>query len=158
MAHQEPRTRLEQRAKAAHLSVRDFVKRFGEEANVSGERATVAERTVKRWLAGQIGELPRSVARRVLERWWDEPIERLFGPPDTNLVAAEMTEAELIVNAGQESVEHAIEAASALDPSALEHLHAAARRAARAYYITPSLTMLTDLVQLRDTVYAQLDR
>ncbi|HEY6423226.1 MAG TPA: hypothetical protein VIY28_08305, partial [Pseudonocardiaceae bacterium] len=49
-----------------------------------------------------------------------------------------MGEEELIVNAGRESVEHAIKAASALDPSALEHLHDAAQRAARAYYVTTS--------------------
>jgi hypothetical protein len=62
------------------------------------------------------------------------------------------------VNAGQESVHHAITAASALDPSALDHLHDAAQRAAHAYQVTPPLAMLTDLVRLRDTVYEQLDR
>ncbi|MDN2495972.1 hypothetical protein FHY52_04570 [Nocardia nova] len=45
-----------------------------------------------------------------------------------------------------------------LDPSAIEHLHAAAGRAARDYYAKPSLEMLTDLLALRDTVYTQLDR
>lgn len=63
-----------------------------------------------------------------------------------------------MAEAGRRSVEHAIDAASALDPSALEHLHAAAQRAARTYLTTPPLEMLTGLVQLRDTVYAQLDR
>ncbi|MBV9142784.1 MAG: hypothetical protein JO115_18035 [Pseudonocardiales bacterium] len=69
-----------------------------------------------------------------------------------------MSTEELIVNAGRESVQHAINAASALDPSALEHLHDAARRAARAYYVTPPLPMLADLIRLRDTVYEQLAR
>jgi hypothetical protein len=69
-----------------------------------------------------------------------------------------MSEEELLVNAGQESVHHAIKAASALDPSALEHLHDVAQRAARAFLVTPPLVMLTDLVRLRDTVYEQLDR
>lgn len=40
----------------------------------------------------------------------------------------------------------------------LEQLHAAAGKAATAYYITPPLEMLTDLVALRDTIYDQLDR
>lgn len=62
------------------------------------------------------------------------------------------------MNAGQESVERAISAASMSDPSALEHLHDAAQRAARAYYVTPPMAMLTDLVRLRDTVYEQIDR
>ncbi|WP_040797756.1 hypothetical protein [Nocardia higoensis] len=62
------------------------------------------------------------------------------------------------MNAAHESVNHALDAASALDPSALEHLHAAAGHAACAYYVTPPLDMLTDLVLLRDTIYQQLDR
>jgi hypothetical protein len=94
----------------------------------------------------------------VLEHWWAEPVSHLLGPPDSGRVAVFLSEEELIVNAGRESVEHAIKAASALDPSALEHLHDAAQRAARAYYVTPPLMMLTDLVRLRDTVYEQLGR
>ncbi|MBF6445562.1 hypothetical protein IU434_26515 [Nocardia farcinica] len=62
------------------------------------------------------------------------------------------------MNAAQESARHALEAAAALDPSALEHLHAAAGKAARAYYVSPPLEMLNDLVTLRDTIYTQLDR
>ncbi|MBV8933330.1 MAG: hypothetical protein JOZ47_14070 [Kutzneria sp.] len=62
------------------------------------------------------------------------------------------------MTAGRESVEHAIGSASAIDPSALEQLHAEAQRAARAYYFAPPLAMLADLVRLRNTVYEQLDR
>ncbi|MGH3833338.1 MAG: hypothetical protein ACRDRS_23375 [Pseudonocardiaceae bacterium] len=87
-------------------------------------------------------------------------LSRITGvtPPPSGTVAVVMSEQELIVNAGRESVRHAIEAASALDLSALEHLHDAAQRAARAYYITPPRAMFTDLVHLRDTVYEQLGR
>jgi len=157
MAH-EPRTRLEQLANAAHLSLRRFVSNFQVEARLCGEKATISERSVKRWLAGDLDELPRSAACRVLEHWWGEPVEHLFGPPDPNVVQVGVTGEELVVNAGRESAQHAIEAASSLDPSALEHLHAAAQRAARAYYVVPPLEMLADLVRLRDTVYDQLDR
>ncbi|MGH3857041.1 MAG: hypothetical protein ACRDR6_26880 [Pseudonocardiaceae bacterium] len=153
-----PRTRLEQHAQTAHLSVREFVDRFHAVAIECGEgKAHISERQAKRWLAGQ-SDLPRPVCCRVLEHWWAEPVSRLLGPPDRGTVAVFMSEQELIVNAGRESVRHAIKAASALDPSALEHLHDAAQRAARAYYVAPPLAMLTDLVRLRDTVYAQLDR
>ena len=155
---QEPRTRLEQHAQIAHLSVREFVDRFHDAATECGEGKThISERQAKRWLAGE-SNLPRPVCCRVLEHWWAEPVSRLFGPPDSGRVAVFMSEEELIVNAGRESVDHAIKAASVLDPSALEHLHDAAQRAARAYYVTPPLAMLTDLVRLRDTVYEQLDR
>ncbi|MGH3801432.1 MAG: hypothetical protein ACRDTD_15115 [Pseudonocardiaceae bacterium] len=155
---QEPRTRLEQHAQTAHLSVREFADRFHAAAIECGEdKAHVSERQAKRWLAGE-SNLPRPVCCRVLEHWWVEPVARLLGPPDSGRTAIVMSEEELIVNAGRESVDHAIKAASALDPSALEHLHDAAQRAARAYYVTPPPAMLTDLVRLRDTVYEQLDR
>jgi hypothetical protein len=159
---QVPRTRLEQHAQTAHLSVREFVDRFHAAAIECGEgKAHISERQAKRWLAGE-SDLPRPVCRRVLEHWWAEPVSRLLGPPNigphSGTVSAAMSEEELIVKAGRESVHHAIKAASALDPSALEHLHDAAQRAARAYYVAPPLAMLTDLVFLRDTVYEQLDR
>jgi hypothetical protein len=111
-----PHTRLEQLVWQRRLSVSEFQREFG------------------------------------LEAQRDE----LLGPP--RLQSRRITEQELAVNAGRESVSHAIAAASALDPSALEHLHAAADEAARAYYVTPPLEMLSDLVALRDTVYTQLDR
>ncbi len=69
-----------------------------------------------------------------------------------------MTEEELIVNAGREPTEHAINAAAALDPSALDQLYSVARRLAREWCATPSLARFIDLVRLRDTVYKQLDR
>lgn len=159
MEQPQPRTRLEQLVHAAQLSVPEFVERYTEAAQENKEKsAHVSISQARRWLAGQAA-LPHSVARRVLERWWGEPLEKLFGPPViAPVVALQMPREDLIVNAGRESVEHAIEAASALDPSALEQLHAAAQRAAREYYVAPPMRMLTDLVRLRDTVYAQLDR
>lgn len=159
MSQRTPRSRLEQRIQAERMSLRDFVRRFPAEAAQSGEGESVhvSERTAKRWLAGD-APLPRTQSCRVLEHWFGEPVERLLGPPETGVACTELTEEELLVNAGRESVEHAIEAASALDPSALEHLTAAAGRAAHAYYVAPPLAMLTDLVQLRDTIYEQLDR
>src|SRR5438067_7104395 len=150
MAARTPRTRLEQRIWAKHLSLRMFLREFPEQATACGEMGiVVSERQAKRWLAGN-APTPRPESCRVLEHWFAEPVERLFGPPDAELARATVSEEELIVNAARESVEHAIDAASALDPSALEHLHAAAARAARAYYVTPPLEMLTELVQLRN--------
>lgn len=158
MIEKTPRTRLEQLLWASRLNLRDFIRNFPVEAARYGEGPVpCSERQAKRWLAGG-APLPRAVSCRVLEQWWNEPVERLLGPPDSQLVVHTVTEEELIVNAARDSVEHAIQASSALDPSALEHLHSAAQRAARAYYGTPSLVMLADLVRLRDTVYLQLDR
>jgi hypothetical protein len=158
MAQPPPRTRLEQRVQAAHLSVREFVATFHEASTDVGRPTHVSERQAKRWLAGT-ADLPRSASCRVLEHWWREPVDVLFGPPlaEVEPVSA-MTQEELIMSAGRKSVEHAIQAASALDPSALEQLHAEAQRAARAYFVTPPVQMLADLVRLRDTVYVQLGR
>ena len=156
MAASRPRTRLGQKLDAAHLSQRDVLRRFPQEAKRLNEGVLrISESQLYRWLSGGAPR-PRPAACRVLEGWFDEPVERLLGPPDE--LAAPLEGGDAVVDAGWRSVEHAIDAASALDPSALEHLEAAARRAAHAYLSQPSLTMLTDLVQLRDTVYAQLDR
>jgi hypothetical protein len=40
----------------------------------------------------------------------------------------------------------------------MEHLQAAAGRAAHAYYVSPPLAMLSELVKLRNSIYEQLDR
>lgn len=156
---QTPRTRLEQRTNALHLSLRDFADRFGDVATELGERVTVSERQAKRWLAGNTSSLPMPAARRVLEAWFDEPITTLLGPPLATVEPATLlSEREMIMSAGRDSVEHAILSAAALDPAALEQLHAEAQRAARAYFVAPPMAMLMDLVRLRNTVYEQLDR
>ncbi|ANY05769.1 hypothetical protein AFB00_05005 [Pseudonocardia sp. HH130630-07] len=63
-----------------------------------------------------------------------------------------------MTEAGRRAVEHAVEASSALDPSALEHLQASADSAAHDYLTRSSLDLLPDLIALRDAVYTQLDR
>ncbi|WP_406234882.1 hypothetical protein [Nocardia sp. NBC_01009] len=150
-----PRTRLEQLALKQGLGTADFQREFSNKAKALGLGVAVSRSAAKRWFEGNTGH-PREAATQVLETWFGEPIAVLTGPPLHQ--SRNVTEQELAVNAAHESVSHAIEAASALDPSALEHLHAAAGNAARAYYITPPLEMLTDLVALRDTIYVQLDR
>ncbi|WP_051580145.1 hypothetical protein [Pseudonocardia acaciae] len=152
-----PRTRLEQKIRAAHLSQRDVLRRFPSEARRLGENEiAVSERQLKRWLRGG-APIPRTAAFcRVLEGWFGEPVERLLGPPDELAAPAEGGDA--VAEAGRRSVEHAISSAGAIDPSALEHLQDAARRAANGCLSRPPLTMLTELVQLRDTAYEQLDR
>lgn len=139
------------------LGTSDFLREFAHRANTLGAEATPARSTAKRWFQGTSAE-PRPAARRVLETWFGEPTASLLGPPQLDVRRPQVTEMEFAVNAAHESVSHAIEAASSLDPSAMEHLHAAANKAARAYYITPPLEMLPDLVALRDTIYGQLDR
>ncbi|WP_280245815.1 hypothetical protein [Nocardia abscessus] len=153
----EPRTRLEQLASEHGLGTGDFQREFANRAASLGVEVEVSRSAAKRWFQGAAGQ-PRPGARRVLEAWFGEPVSVLFGPPHHDTRTRLVTEQELAVNAAHESVSHAIEAASALDPSALEHLHAAAGKAATAYYITPPLELLTDLVALRDTIYEQLDR
>ncbi|MFI6998295.1 hypothetical protein [Nocardia sp. NPDC050175] len=151
----QPRTRLEQLAIQNSLGPIDFVREFKRQAHALGLDLDVSLSAAKRWMKGDPGK-PRDASRQVLEAWFGETIAVLAGPPLYQ--SRQVTEQELAVNAAHDSVSHAIEAASALDPSALEHLNAAAGAAARAYCITPPLEMLTDLVALRDTIYVQLDR
>jgi hypothetical protein len=153
-----PRSRLEQRAHAAHLALAEFCTAFHEAGLAIGENAHVSERQAKRWLCGD-AELPRTQARRVLEHWWREPVGVLFGPPiEDTATLAMITPEELLMTAGRESAEHALNSAAALEPAALEALHAEAGRLARAYYTSAPLALLNDLVRLRDSIYSQLDR
>ena len=137
------RTRLEQLTSAACLTIREVAVRL-----------EVSERQVKRWFAGS--QMPRAATSRALQEWWGEPVERLLGPPDA--VQVWLSKEELIVTAGRESADHAISVSSALDASAIEHVQAQAHSAARRYYITQPLVMFTELIQLRNVVYTQLDR
>lgn len=158
MARSAPRTRIEQLAQDANLSIQDFARQFEVKWRETGERGAgpISDTNVKRWFAGT--QTPRSHARRVLAEWWGEPIEKLLGPPDTAVTRQFVSEEELILTAGRESSEHALKSASALDPSAIEHLEARAYRAARSYYIEPATKMLTKLVDLRDDVYELIER
>ncbi|MET9491143.1 hypothetical protein [Nocardia sp. NPDC006630] len=149
------RTRLEQLAAQRRLTIAGFQRAFAAEAETSGLKLVVSQTQAKRWLGGVAA--PREESQLVLEKWFGEPAEQLLGPPRSQSPRS-ITEQELAVNAGRESVSHAIAAAAALDPSVLEHLHAASEYAAHAYYVTPPLEMLSDLVALRDTVYTQIDR
>lgn len=157
MAASRPQTRLGQKLQAARLTQRAVLRRFPEEAMRLGVAdAGISDRALRRWLGGG-ASIPRPGTCRVLEGWFGEPVERLLGPPDD--VAAPVVEGgDAVAEAGKRSVEHAIHAAGAVDPSVVEHLQAAAERAAHAYLSTPPLEMLTELVRLRDTVYTQLDR
>jgi hypothetical protein len=154
-----PRCRLEQLAHAEHLALSDFCARFARAGAEIGENAHVSPRQAKRWLAGDGGQ-PRPQSRRVLEHWWGEPVAALFGPPDdlSAPVLVTATLEDLLMTTGRESAEHALASAAALDPAAMEALHAESGRLARAYYTAAPLVLLGELVRLRDTVYAQLDR
>ena len=152
-----PRTRLEQRLRELRLSHSDARARYTEEALRIGEgEVALSPRQLKRWLAGGAVR-PRPLACRILESWLGERVERLLGPPEP-ITAVDGVGGELVVDAGRRAVEHALNAANALDPTALEHLHAAAAQAAHDCLVTPPLEMLTELVALRDTIYEQLDR
>ncbi len=157
-----PYTRLEQLVRDRGMSVPEFQREFRRQALRLGENLSVSRSQAIRWLSGKGS--PRLAAQKVLEEWTGESVQRLFGSPMAPVPSARGVESqwmaglERVVSAARESVAHAMAAAAALDPSALEHLRAAADDCARAYYVKSALEMLTDLVSLRDTVYAVLDR
>jgi len=153
-----PRCRLEQLTQVEHLALSDFCDRYTRAGAEIGEQAHVSPRQAKRWLAGDSGQ-PRPQACRVLEHWWGEPVAVLFGPPiDQMSTPVTVRLEELLRTTGRESAERALDSAAVLAPAAMEALHAEAGRLARKYYIAAPLALLSELVCLRDTVYAQLDR
>ena len=155
-----PRTRLEQRTQAAHLSRPDFCRAFHDAGQKIGENLHVSERQADRWLAGPKSS-PRPKACRVLEYWFGEPVAVLFGPPELAVepVAGPSTgRAEEALAAAQAASLYAMTAAQAIDPGVLEQLHADVRTAASAYFSAPPLRQASDLHRLRTLVYTQLDR
>jgi hypothetical protein len=153
------RTRLEQLAQNAGMGLHEFVKGF-HEASVRrnpAEPCHISDRQAKRWLAGTSGD-PRILAARVLEHWWGEPASTLLGPPTAEVQQVRVTPEEVIMNAGRESVEHAISASAVLDTTVLENLQAETYRLARAYLVKSPIQITLDLIRLRNTIYTQLDR
>lgn len=151
------RTRLEQRAVAEHLSVREFCAAYHEAGKQLGEAVYVSDTQVKRWFRGKCG-LPRGVACRVLEHWWGESVNALFGAPLQQPVTSEQDDAQLLTATAREASHHAISAAARLEGSALEQLHADVCRAARSYFTAAPRDLLHELVQLQRVVRDQFDR
>lgn len=76
MVEQEPRTRLEQLLRQRHVTLEEFRKRYQRAAG-----SELSERQAYRWVAGELRGLPYPHAQAALERLFDEPVARLFGPP-----------------------------------------------------------------------------
>ncbi|EHR53473.1 hypothetical protein SacmaDRAFT_5328 [Saccharomonospora marina XMU15] len=155
--HQQPRTRLEQLVQGAHLALPEFCRQYRRVAITVGEHADITPRQARRWLSG-VASLPRPQARRVLQSWWEEPVEELFGPPLQTNPVRKVYARELLMMTGRESSNHALNAASAIEPAALESLHAEAARLSRVHLSNSPVQQLRELVELRDRVYTQLDR
>ncbi|MGH4014227.1 MAG: hypothetical protein ACRDSL_09925 [Pseudonocardiaceae bacterium] len=78
MSEQElPRTRLEQVLRQRHITLEEFRKHYQRTAGGT----VLSERQAYRWVAGQVRNLPHPQAQAVLERMFEEPVARLFGPP-----------------------------------------------------------------------------
>ncbi|MGH4009855.1 MAG: hypothetical protein ACRDTH_17180 [Pseudonocardiaceae bacterium] len=71
-----PRTRLEQLLQQRHVTLEEFRKRYQRAAGTP-----LSERQAYRWVAGEVRGLPYPKAQATLERLFDEPVTRLFGPP-----------------------------------------------------------------------------
>lgn len=152
-----PRTRLEQRAQAEHLSVSDFVDRFHLAAREAGELLHVSERQAKRWLAGQAG-LPRPAACRVLECWWGEPVERLLAAPTEQGLpwrSVTITE-EALAMAADRARDFAL-AAQAMSGEALGMIFDEVRALAQAYPRRPLPELVGRMVEVQDVAFRLLE-
>lgn len=152
-----PRTRLEQILKIRNLGPTEFVREFGRRAAKLGVNASTSPSALQRWVTGV--DRPRVGSQQVLEDWFSEPAAVLLGPPHTAPARESCNVEDMIVESGHSSAEHAFaSASSAIDPVAVEHLQAQVAHEARRFNTTPTVTMLQDLITLRNRVYSQLDR
>ncbi|GGM63941.1 hypothetical protein GCM10012275_38130 [Longimycelium tulufanense] len=154
----EPRTRLAQLVKQRRWSVEEFCARFTEAGRGEGT-VSLSRRQATRWLSGDVDE-PRPAQQRVLEHLFGEPLEALLGSPVTSAdpVAPPPSDEERLMTAARDTTAHVMSTAAALDPIALEQLHAEARRLAHAYFHTAPAALARELLTFRQTVRDQLER
>jgi hypothetical protein len=76
---QVPRTYLEHLVQTSQRTLGEHCLDFEKTAREMNERATLSPRQLSRWIAGEIAKA-RASARRVAERHWGQPFERLVAP------------------------------------------------------------------------------
>ncbi len=151
-----PRTQLEQRVQADHLSVSDFVARFHAAAREAGEQLHVSERQAKRWLAGEAG-LPRPAACRVLEHWWGEPVERLLAPPAEHGLSARSSNVEDVLNQAADRARRFGLSAQTMSREALDMIYDEVSDLARAYARLPLAVLIGRMVEVQEVAFRLLE-
>jgi hypothetical protein len=168
---QQPRTVLEYLLRQQDRTYEEVAQEFAKVARRLDERGVaISTRHLRRLASGErAGTNPAT--RRVLQAMFGRPAQELLQPYDatadavaSSMVTATSTEptavqsdVEMLTAAAERSREFAMTSHLPVSPEAIDELEDEARELAQIYLATPLPNILGRLVNLQDSVFAQLD-
>jgi hypothetical protein len=165
---QPPRTVLEYLLRQKDRTYEELAADFNRLAQQLGERATLSPRHLRRLATGErVGTNP--VTRRVLQRMFDRPAGDLLQPWTDGVAvpilstpamtsSARTNEREMITMAAQRARNFTLSKKNTLSAESVDQVHDDVRRLAQAYPKRPLPQILTELVEIQNTVYELLER
>jgi hypothetical protein len=150
-----------------------FIAQFHRAARAVAERdfdprlasLTISEKTFKRWLSGQVQTQPRPDVVRVLEALFDQPVGALFhgerepAAADTDSGADGPCAERRVHMAAQRALRFsALVLGNDLSSETVGALREEALRISLAYAVDPAPSLISDLADLQDIVFALTER
>ncbi|WP_433602579.1 hypothetical protein ACQPXH_12935 [Nocardia sp. CA-135953] len=156
------RTVLESLIRKADRSIPEWCVYFNDAARQLGESATLSERQLRRWMAGDVPDA-RPSARRVAQRVWKLAFEDLVSPPNMSDGLPDAVPSALdelnqeIAMSTEDSARWVKRGAGGVDENVLDQLHADVRHFAADYLTMAPLELIPGLTGMRREVFDLLD-
>ncbi|MEU6191480.1 hypothetical protein [Nocardia sp. NPDC047038] len=156
-----PRTVLEQLVRQSERSLPEWCAHFNATATQLREDATLSERQLRRWMAGNV-PYARASSQRVARQVWKLAFDVLVSPPSSvdSLEPVLSTHDRLtqeIAMSTEDSARWIKRGAGGVDKNVLDQLHADVANLAGQYLVKAPLELIPDLTSLRRDVFDMLD-
>ncbi|MGY2119592.1 hypothetical protein ACW9HR_37385 [Nocardia gipuzkoensis] len=156
-----PRTVLEQLVRRSERSLPEWCAHFNATAVQLHEDATLSERQLRRWMAGNVPDA-RSSSQRVARKVWKLAFDVLVSPPssvDSVEPVPSMHDrlTQEIAMSTEDSARWVKRGAGGVDNNVLDQLHADVVNLAGQYLVKAPLELIPDLSSLRRDVFDMLD-
>ncbi|WP_280309859.1 hypothetical protein [Nocardia abscessus] len=156
-----PRTVLEQLVRQSERSLPEWCAHFNATAAQLHEDATLSERQLRRWMAGNVPDA-RSSSQRVARKVWKLAFDVLVSPPSSvdSLEPVPSMHDRLtqeIAMSTEDSARWVKRGAGGVDKNVLDQLHADVANLAGQYLVKAPLELIPDLSSLRRDVFDMLD-
>lgn len=145
-----------------YRSIPEWCVHFNDVAKQLGESATLSDRQLRRWMAGDVLDA-RPSARRVAQRVWKLAFEALVSPPGMggglpDAVGSALDELnQEIAMSTEDSARWVKRGAGGVDENVLDQLHADVRHFAADYLTKAPLELIPGLTRMRRDVFDLLD-
>ncbi|MGF0320647.1 hypothetical protein [Nocardia fluminea] len=157
----DPRTVLEGIIRTSDRSVREWCQVFNDCAAAHREKTSLSERTLRRWMAGDVLGSRAAGSRRIAEKVWKLGFEVLIsvpGPTDveeTPLSVSDALDQEITMSTDESA--RWIRGSGGVDPVVLDQLHADVKKYAADYLHKPPIRLVPKLTELRREVFDMID-